>query len=116
MNILLDLPLVAIAADAGQVLGALYRAVNEVLDGRVAGYVGDSPPLADLVDACLHTEYAIDIVRGRLQRCPIVIVALDDFSTGLLQRLCHWLVGVAGECTNAPAVAQQMTGGCAALP
>jgi hypothetical protein len=55
-------------------------------------------------------------LHGRLQRRPIVIIALDDFSACLMQRLCRWLVAVTGECPNTPAFAQQMTGGCAALP
>jgi len=87
-----------------------------VLDGSRSGGVGNSFPLANLIDTRLHTEDTVDTLHRCRQRSRIVVIALDDKSACLPQRLCRRLVGVTGECPNTPAFAQQMTGGCAALP
>src|SRR6266498_2093298 len=92
--------------------------MDEMLYASGAGCVGNVLTLAGLiVSGCgLDTEDTVDALHGCLQRSSIFVIALDDFRACLMQRLCRRLIGITGECFDAPAFCQQMTGRCTTLP
>jgi hypothetical protein len=118
--VLFDLSLAVEVRDAGVLVGAPYRAVNEVTDARGLGRVGRGDPVARL---CFHTGlegggHDVDGVHapsGLLYGGRLFEVAFCQFRTEALEFFSFLGVRPADECSYSMSFIQKHPGKRAAL-